>query len=158
MVLFIRLPNFFVFLESAPLFHWHLTKNMHSSPIFHFFTHTHFSLVITLSAVNAGFKVADMTFHWDFSASTHNLFVNTSSITNSPLFFVEVHGYKCFLISHFTQTTVILWWEKLQLGITSRFQSLITCFEQIVFKFLLIRVWTSKRLKRLRAYYASLTR
>ena len=47
--------------------------------------------------------------HRDFIASTHNLFVNTSFITNSPLFFVEVHGYKCYLISHFTQTTVILW-------------------------------------------------
>ena len=46
----------FCLLESAPLFHWHPTKNMHSSPILHFFTHTHFSLVITLSTVNAGFQ------------------------------------------------------------------------------------------------------
>ena len=101
-----------------------------------------------------GFKVADTTFHWDLFASTHNLFVNTSLVTNSP--FVKVHGYKCYLTSHFTQITVILWWEKPRLGI-SRFQSLIICFEQIVLKSSLIRVWTSKRLKRLRVYYASLT-
>ena len=147
----------FCLLESAPLFHWHLTKNMHSSPILHFFTHTHFSLVITLSTVNAGFQSC-----WH-DVSLRPFCLNTQPFCEYfiyhqlPSFFVEVHGYKCYLTSHFTQTTVILWWEKPQLGI-SRFQSSITCFEQIALKSSLIRVWMSKRLKRLRVYYASLTR
>ena len=150
-------PTIIVFLESAPLFHWHLTKNMHSSHFLYFlffYPHTFSPWSPFRVQSMQGFKVADMTFHWDLFASTHNLFVNTSLVTNSP--FVKVHGYKCYLTSHFTQITVILWWEKPRLGI-SRFQSLIICFEQIVLKSSLIRVWTSKRLKRLRVYYANPT-
>ena len=156
MTFFTQLPNFLCLLEPAPLFHWHLTKNMHSSLFYTFFTHTHFLPGHHFECSRC--RVSKL-LTWRFIETflpQHTTFVNTSSITNSP-FFVEVHGYKCFLIFHFTQTTVILWWEKLQLGI-SRFQSLITCFEQIVFKFLLIHVWTSRRLKRLRVYFVSLTR
>ena len=146
-------------LESDPLFHGHITKNMHSSPFLYFsflFTHTlflpgyHFecrrcrvSKLLTRRFIET-FLPQHTTYLWILHSSP------------TPLFFVEVHGYKCYLTSHFTQITVILWWEKPRLGI-SRFQSLIICFEQIVLKSSLIRVWTSKRLKRLRVYYASPT-
>ena len=57
-------PTFLLFLETTPLFHWHLrsVENMHNSLLLVSLTYTRPSLVITLSAVNAGFKVADMTF------------------------------------------------------------------------------------------------
>ena len=148
-------PTFFVFLESAPLFHWHLTKNMHSSPFCTFLlTHTSPWSSLWVQSIQ-GSKLLTWRFIETFLPQ-HTTFLWIPHSSPTPLFFVEVHGYKCYLTSHFTQITVILWWEKPRLGI-SRFQSLIICFEQIVLKSSLIRVWTSKRLKRLRVYYASLT-
>ena len=121
-------PTFLLFLETTPLFHWHLLKICTTHLNFFLNSHTplpghHFEC--SQCWVQSCWHDVS---HRDFFASTHNLIVNTSFITTSSFFFIEVvHGHKCYLISHFTRTMSILWWEKLQLGIISRFQSLITC-------------------------------
>ena len=54
--IFYPIAQLLCLLEPAPLFHWHLTKNMHSS-LFTLFLPTHFfSLVTTSSTVDAGFQ------------------------------------------------------------------------------------------------------
>ena len=123
-------PTFLFFLETTPLFHWHLLKTCTTH--FNLFFNSHIPLPghhLECSQCWVQSCWHDVS-HRDFFASTHNFttFVNTSFITTSSFFFIEeVHGHKCYLISHFTRTMSILWWEKLQLGIISRFQSLTIC-------------------------------